>query len=82
MGEKKYLRLAVGSDLFRRSSCGSSMLLMSMIEDAVGICEGSCSCLEAGKVFGFLDEGAASGELSDVVGERIITLSIDNELSV
>ena len=54
------------------------MSSMSIIDKSASTCEGSCP--EAGNVLVFLDVGATSGVLSEVVGERMITLSRDSEL--
>ena len=48
------------------------------VDEPAITCKGSCS--DAGEVFGFLDKGAASGVLSEVVGKSIITLSRDSVL--
>ena len=49
-----------------------------MIDESASTCEGACS--DNGEVFIFLAVSTASGALSEVVGERMITLSRDNEL--
>ena len=49
-----------------------------MIDELVSTCEGACS--DGGEVFVFSAVGTASGALSEVVGETMITLSRDNEL--
>ena len=51
---------------------------MLIIDRSASTCKGSCP--EAGDVLVFLDVGAALGVLSEVVGERMITLSRDSKL--
>ena len=75
---KKALMSAVGSDLFSRSSRGSSMSSMSIMDVSV-----SSRLTGVREVLDFLACGAVSGVPSgpsEVVGETMMTLSTESKL--